>query len=138
MARKKSAGSRPARLGEQIRQELSEMFQAGMVRDPRFGSAMVTVTEVEVSGDLQHARAFVSVFPETPEVRDGVMDALDLAKRSLRRELGSRLTVRHLPELHFGYDGSAITGRRIEDLLAEIRKEEPGPPADPPADPDER
>ncbi|MCC7382598.1 MAG: 30S ribosome-binding factor RbfA [Deltaproteobacteria bacterium] len=134
MARKRASGggsssgsgTRPARVGELIRQELSDLFQTGFVRDTRFDAALVTVTGVEVSGDLQHAKAFVSVFSEDAETRAGVMTALGQATKALRRELGGRLGLRHTPELHFGEDASARYGERIERVLKEIKAAAPG------------
>lgn len=118
-----AAGSRPAKVGELIRQELSTMFQDGWVRDPRFGRAFVTVTGVTMSADLSFGTAHISVYSEDKQVVEGVMGSLRDSARDLRRELGRRLTIRHTPDLRFSHDGSAAYGEKMERLLKDIRGE---------------
>lgn len=118
-----AAGSRPAKVGELIRQELSTMFQDGWVRDPRFGRAFVTVTGVTMSADLSFGTAHISVYSEEEQVVEGVMASLRDSARDLRRELGRRLTIRHTPELRFSHDRSAAYGEKVERLLKDIRGE---------------
>ena len=118
-----AAGSRPAKVGELIRQELSTMFQDGWVRDPRFSRAFVTVTGVTMSADLSFGTAHISVYSEDKQVVDGVMGSLRDSARDLRRELGQRLTIRHTPDLRFSHDGSAAYGEKVERLLKDIRGE---------------
>ncbi len=129
MPGKKGSGLRPARLGELIRQELADMLMNGFVRDPRVGAAMATVTGVEVSSDLEHAKVHVSVFTDDAATRDDVLDALGGAARAMRRELSHRLTMRQTPELHFRYDGSLVYGAHIEGILREVRAQGDAPVA---------
>ncbi len=131
MPGKKGSGLRPARLGELIRQELADMLMNGFVRDPRVGAAMATVTGVEVSSDLEHAKVHVSVFTDDAATRDDVLDALGGAARAMRRELSHRLTMRQTPELHFRYDGSLVYGAHIEGILREVRGQGDAPAAGP-------
>lgn len=133
MPGKKGSGLRPARLGELIRQELADMLMNGFVRDPRVGAAMATVTGVEVSSDLEHAKVHVSVFTDDAAIRDDVIDALGGAARAMRRELSHRLTMRQTPELHFRYDGSLVYGAHIEGILREVRAQGDAPAAAPAA-----
>lgn len=114
-------GSRASKVGEVIRQELSDILMNGAVKDPRYANGgLVTITEVKMSPDLSYATAYVSVFSDDPKAPEGVMAALAEAKWELRKEVGSRLTIRHTPDLRFSLDTSAAYGQKIETLLKEI------------------
>ena len=97
------------------------MLTDGTVKDPRVEAAMATITEVEVSPDLQHARAFVSVFTDDIQTRNEVMAGLAAARPGMQRALASRIAMRYTPRVKFEYDGSIEQGARIEALLNEIR-----------------
>jgi len=113
------------------------MFQDGWVRDSRFTGAFVTVTGVTMSPDLAHATVHVSVFSEDAKISEGVMHALGDARRDLRRELGTRLSIRHTPEIHFSHDASAAYGEKMERLLKQIRTDTPvAEPIEPGSDTD--
>lgn len=90
-------------------------------RDPRIGFA--TVTGVEVSPDLEHARVHVSVMGSEEEERD-TMRALHKASGYIRTELGKRIRLRKVPELRFDVDHSAREAIRISQLLNEVLPEE--------------
>lgn len=124
MARKqsKNAGpsSRPARIAEQIRQELSSILESGAISDPRIGLAMVTVTAAEITPDLQHAKVFISVFGGPDGAPQVVMKGLISAAKHLRGEIGHRLGLRYAPELRFVYDESVERGAKIEALIKEV------------------
>jgi len=108
-------GRRPERLGEQIREEVSQII-LGELSDPRVG--FVTVTDVEVSSDLRNARVFVSILGSDEEVARS-LGALKAASGFIRWHLGRSLNLRHLPELHFAHDKTARTATRIEEILKE-------------------
>jgi ribosome-binding factor A len=93
--------------------ELSDLLRT-RVKDPRVGFA--SITRVEVSGDLRHARVFVSVLGSENEQEDTIR-ALKHATGFLRHELASRLTLRFMPELVFKLDTSIQEGARILDLI---------------------
>lgn len=112
-------GSRPVRLGEQIRQDLSAIVKSA-VRDPGIG--FVTFTHVHVSADLQIARVYYTTLGDERARRDTAR-ALGRATPFLRRQLASRLRLRHAPELHFHFDESVERGLRVEELLREIQAE---------------
>jgi ribosome-binding factor A len=116
-------GKRTDRLDSQIQQELMELMQREM-KDPRLGFA--TVTRVSTSRDLGHVTAWVSVYGDD-EVRTRSMAALGDATPWLRRKLGERLRMRHVPELALRRDDSIEAGDRVLRLLREL--EEQGPPA---------
>jgi ribosome-binding factor A len=110
-------GSRTARVADQIRSEIASML-ARDVHDPGIG--FVTITRVAVSADLQHARiAYTALGDETD--RRNTSRALDRAAPFLRRQIGSRLRLKRVPELEFVYDESIAGQDRIEQLLNEIR-----------------
>lgn len=111
---------RQEKLGEQIAQDLSDLLRT-RVKDPRVGFA--SITHVEVSGDLRHAKIHVSVMG-TAEEREETMKALRHASGFLRHELASRLTLRYMPELTFKLDTSIEEGARILELIRQVEQED--------------
>ena len=116
---------RTDRLDRQIRHELMDLLQREM-KDPRLGFA--TITRVETARDLGHARVWVSVLGTDAE-RERTMDALRVATPWLRRRLGERLRVRHVPELTVRHDDSIESGDRVLRLIRELNDEPPEAPA---------
>jgi ribosome-binding factor A len=114
------AGRRTERLGHQIRVDLAELI-AREVKDPRLG--FVTVTRVELSADLHHARVFVSVLGSAEEHQSS-LEGLSSAAGFLRHEIGHRLELRRAPELTFVLDRGAEAGEKIEMLLQKIHENE--------------
>lgn len=104
--------SRTRRVGEQIQRELADLIRSE-VKDPRVG--MVTVNAVEVSKDLGHAKVYVTVMDETQ--RQQTLDGLQRAAGFLRSELGRRMFIRSVPQLHFHYDESVSRGARLSSLI---------------------
>ncbi len=100
---------RQEKLGELIAIELSELLRT-RVKDPRVGFA--SITHVEVSGDLRHAKIFVSVMG-TPEEQAATMKGLKNATGYLRHELASRIVLRYMPEIVFKLDTSIAEGARV-------------------------
>ena len=112
-----SQGSRPNRVAEQIRGELASLL-AREVHDPGIG--FVTLTRVQISPDLQSARVFYTALGDDAAKKNSGR-ALERAAPFLRRQIGSRLRLRRVPELRFVYDASIAGQDRIEQLLNEIR-----------------
>jgi ribosome-binding factor A len=110
---------RTDRLDSQIRAELMELLQREM-KDPRIGFA--TVTRVETARDLGSARVWVSVLG-TAEEQQAAVKALTDAAPWLRRQLGDRLRVRHIPQLVIRHDDSIEAGDRVLRLLRELEEE---------------
>lgn len=110
---------RTDRLDSQIRQELMELLQREM-KDPRVGFA--TITRVETARDLGTARVWVSILGSEDE-RKATLTALTDAAPWLRRQLGSRLTVRHVPQLVIRHDDSIEAGDRVLRLLRELEED---------------
>jgi ribosome-binding factor A len=110
---------RPERLGELIRQTVAA-FLTGNVRDPRIG--FVTVTGVDVSADLGHARVRVSVMGSEDE-RARSLEGLASAARFLRAQLSRDLPLRTSPELHFELDRGLQHALRIDEVLRRLRED---------------
>ena len=111
-----SQGSRPDRVADQIRGELA-MLLARDVHDPGIG--FVTLTRVQVSPDLQLARIYYTVLGDEKS-RANSAKALDRAIPFLKRQIGSRLRLKRVPELKFHYDEAVAGQDRIDQLLNEI------------------
>jgi ribosome-binding factor A len=111
---------RQEKLGELIAAELSELLRT-RVKDPRVGFA--SITRVDVSGDLRHAKVFVSVMG-SPEEREATMQGLKNATGFLRHELATRLVIRFMPEIVFKLDKSIEEGSRILELINKVEQED--------------
>lgn len=107
---------RTDRVDELLRQEIGAIL-AREVQDPRIGFA--TITDVETTPDLRHARVWVSVIGSDAERRE-TLEALGHAMGFVRRELGHRLRLRRIPEFHVRLDDSAERGTRVLRLLSEL------------------
>lgn len=105
-----------------IKDELSQILQRE-IRDPRIG--FISVTDVEVSADLRHARVFVSVLGDS-SAKAASMAGLQSAAGYIRRALGTRLQLRHTPEITFKLDESIERGSRVMELLGEVAKDPHG------------
>ena len=114
-------GHRPDRVGDQIRQELSELLSRGAVHDPGIG--FITLTRVKVSPDLQLARVYYTSMGD-PKARRETEKALQRATPFFRRQVGSRLQLRRVPELEFRFDESVAHQDRIEQILRDLHEED--------------
>jgi ribosome-binding factor A len=114
-----SQGSRTDRVADQIRQEVAELI-AREVHDPGIG--FLTITHVRVSPDLQNARIYYTTIGDDKARKESAR-ALSRATPFLRRQLGKRLRLRHVPELEFFYDESIERQDRIERIMLEIQAE---------------
>jgi ribosome-binding factor A len=106
--------SRAERVAGEMRRELAKLIQRE-VEDPAVG--FVSVSDVEVSRDISHARVFVTVF-EADKAKASI-DALNKAAGFLRGRLGQEMRLRSVPELHFRHDASVETGQRMDRLIEE-------------------
>jgi ribosome-binding factor A len=113
------SSNRPERVGEAIRDELSQMI-ARDVHDPGIG--FLTLTRVKVTPDLQSARVYYTTLGDEAARRE-TGKALKRAMPFLRRQLGQRLRLRRVPELDFFYDESIAHADRVEKILHELEEE---------------
>lgn len=111
--------SRIEKVNEMMKREISVMLLQEL-RDPRL--MFVTVTDVEVSRDLQHAKVFYSVLGNEQKLAE-VEDALHKAKGYVRRLIGQRITLRYTPEIDFVYDKTVQYSDRIEQTLQDIKNQ---------------
>lgn len=109
---------RTERLDELLRQEIGVIL-AREVADPRIGFA--TITQVETAPDLRHAKVWVSVIGDAAE-REATVAALGRAMVFVRRELGTRLRLKRIPDLHVRLDDTAERGTRVLQLLHELEE----------------
>lgn len=112
---------RVERVAELIKREVSQMLLTD-IKDDRVGSGMVSVTDVDVSGDLQHAKIFVSIYG-TDEAKAETMAGLKSATGFVRSELGQRIRLRRTPEVVFLEDHSLERGDRVLNLLSRLNQE---------------
>ncbi len=111
---------RVGRLEQEIQREINDLLLK-RIRDPRIEG--VTVTGVEVTGDLQQAKIFYSVLSELASVNKKAAEGLDAATGLIRKELGSRLRIYKTPELKFVKDESVQYGNKIDDLIRQLHQE---------------
>ncbi|MBV8885014.1 MAG: 30S ribosome-binding factor RbfA [Chroococcidiopsidaceae cyanobacterium CP_BM_RX_35] len=114
---------RVSRVAELIKREVSQMLLHD-IKDDRVGAGMVTVTDVDVSGDLQHAKIFVSIYG-TEAARSETMAGLKSATGYVRSELGARIRLRRTPEVVFIEDRSIERGNRVLSLLSQLNHDRP-------------
>jgi len=115
---------RSDRVADLIRSEIADLILR-RVKDPRL--AKLTITGVEVTPDLQHARVFYCIMGGSPAeeaARKDVSQGLEKAKGFIRQEIGKRMRLRYIPQLDFQYDVSFDYGDKIERLLKELHTDE--------------
>jgi ribosome-binding factor A len=112
--------TRADRVAELIKQEVSDIISRKL-NDPRIGFA--SVTSVDIGADLHNATIFVSIYG-TPEEQKGTMAALYSATKFVRRELGSRLQLRDVPEIIFKQDTSIERGAKVFAIINKLHKED--------------
>ncbi|MBD2122076.1 30S ribosome-binding factor RbfA [Trichocoleus sp. FACHB-262] len=112
---------RVSRVSELIKREVSQMLLSG-IKDDRVGTGMVSVTDVDVSGDLQHAKVFVSIYG-SDEAREETMAGLKSATGYVRSELGQRVRLRRTPEVIFVEDRSIERGTRVLSLINQLSQD---------------
>ncbi len=107
------------KLQELIKQEMSKMLLTDL-KDPRIG--FVTVTDVEMTGDLREAKIYVSVMGDSEKVKSS-LEGLNSALGFIRREIGQRIRLRFTPEISFALDTSLDYGDHIQKLLLQVEGE---------------
>ncbi|KOO49247.1 30S ribosome-binding factor RbfA [Viridibacillus arvi] len=109
---------RANRVAEQMKKELGDII-VRKLKDPRVG--FVTVTDVEVTGDLQQATIYITCLG-TERERQDTLKGLEKAKGFIRSEIGQRIRLRITPELFFEFDSSAEYGNKIDTLLRQLHE----------------
>ncbi len=104
--------NRSERVAGQIRRELAQLIQQE-VRDPDIG--FISLSDVEVTRDLAHAKVFITVFED--QKAESTIKALKAAAKYLRHRLSQEMRIRSVPELHFHHDASVETGTKMDQLI---------------------
>ncbi len=112
----KSIPGRSLRVADQIQKDLAQLI-AMEVKDPRIG--MVTLTEVQLTPDYAHAKVFFTTLVDDPAAVQNTLSGLKKASGFLRAQLGKRLHIHTLPELHFVHDTSTTRGAALSKLIDE-------------------
>ena len=107
------------KLQELIKQEMGKMLLKEL-KDPRIG--FVTVTDVEMTGDLREAKIYVSIMGGAEQVKSS-LEGLNSALGFIRREIGHRIRLRFTPEISFALDTSLDYGDHIQKLLLQVEGE---------------
>ena len=112
---------RVSRVSSLIKREVSQML-LNEIKDDRVGAGMVSITDIDLSGDLQHATIFVSIYG-TEEAKEETMEGLRASEGFVRKELGHRIRLRRSPEITFLEDRSLERGDKMVHLLNQISQE---------------
>lgn len=116
--------SRTQRIGDQMQRELAQLIQRE-IKDPRLG--MVTITAVEVSRDLGHAKVYITVMTAGTDELQRIQQSLEILQEAagfLRMMLGKVMKVRTIPQLHFHYDASIRRGAELSALIERAVQED--------------
>jgi ribosome-binding factor A len=110
----KAIPGRILRVADQIQRDLSEII-AYELKDPRAG--LVTITDVQVTPDYAHAKVFFTMLNDNQDAVKNTLDGLTNAAGFIRAQLGKRLHIHTLPQLHFVHDTSTSRGMALSDLI---------------------
>lgn len=112
---------RAGRIRQEILREVNDILNK-VIKDPRVQD--ITITDVEVTGDLQQATVYYSSLNDLQSEREAIQKGLEKATGLIRKELGSRLTLYRTPELTFKRDSSVDYGNKIDELIRKMKEEE--------------
>lgn len=112
---------RSGRINEEIKKEVSSIIQND-IKDPRL-SAMVSITNVDVTKDLRYAKIFVSIFGSEESKQESI-EALKSSAGFVRREVGNRINLRYTPQILFEIDNSIEHGMHINQILHDIKEKD--------------
>lgn len=112
----KSIPGRGLRVADQIQRDLSELITFEL-KDPRIG--MVTISEVQITPDYAHVKVFFTMLSDDAQAIKNTLAGLNSAAGFLRGQLGRRLTIHTIPELHFVHDRSTMQGLALSKLIDE-------------------
>jgi ribosome-binding factor A len=112
----KNIPARGLRVADQIQRDLAEIISFEL-KDPRVG--MITITEVQITPDYAHAKVFFTMLSDNKEDIRNTIEGLSKAAGFIRGQLGRRLTIHTLPELHFVHDTSTARGMELSKLIDE-------------------
>ena len=116
---------RPERLGEEIRKVVSEMLVRGELKDPRFSTAMIVVSGVDVTRDGSYATLYITCISYsgkslTEEEKKSLLNAFESSQGYIRSEINKAVKVRYVPVLIFKFDESFEYGAKMDKILDEL------------------
>lgn len=109
---------REQRLNSEFRNEIYDVLK-NRIKNPDI-TEMFSIVEVETASDLKHAKVFVSVYSADAAKKKATFDAICDSAKAVRAEIGKRMHIRTVPELHFLPDNSAEYGDKIDEILNKI------------------
>ncbi len=112
---------RDRRVGQEVQREINDILRK-KIRDPRVQG--ITITDVRVTGDLQHATIFYSTLSDKASENQKAQEGLEKATGLIRKELGQRLKIYKTPELIFARDESVAYGSHIDELIRKLNQNE--------------
>ncbi|HBT18535.1 MAG TPA: 30S ribosome-binding factor RbfA [Clostridiaceae bacterium] len=112
---------RSGRINEEMKKEISAIIMNGL-KDPRI-TAMITITDVEVTSDLRYAKVYVSIFGTETEKEESFL-GLKNSAGFIRREVGKRIQLRYVPELIFVVDDTIDRGMHIDELIKKANEQQ--------------
>lgn len=116
------SNNRPVKVAEAVKREMGSLLLRE-IKDTRIKSHLTSVTEVEVTNDLRHVTIYISVMGDEAQKSD-VMAGLNSARGYIRSEIGKRINLRFVPDVHLKLDESLAKGDKILSLMNKIKKEE--------------
>lgn len=113
---------RGGRINEEIKKSVSNTIQ-NKIKDPRL-TAMVSVTEVEVTNDLSYAKVFVSIFGSSDKEKANTLDAIKCSASFIRKEIGQSVKLRHVPQVIIELDTTIDKALHLDSLFNKIKETE--------------
>lgn len=117
-----SENNRSDKVRKALQREIASIINND-IKDPRFEDQVISVTDVEISGDFRHAKVFVSILADDEE-RNELMTLLLTYSNRIRKLVGERVRLRYTPEIHLKLDESLERGTRVSVLLDQIARGE--------------
>lgn len=111
---------RMEKVNELIKRELGIMIQFGEIKDPRV--SLVTIQNVDVSKDLQHARVRFSILSDDQKVIDAATEGLNHCSGFIRKRIAEKVSLRYTPQFQFYYDKRVIYAQQIDQALEEVKR----------------
>ncbi len=118
-----SSYSRTDRVRKALMREMGDILRNGL-KDPRLTDTVISVTDVEVSGDLRHAKVFVSILTDDDDYKVELMTLLMSYEVKIRKEVAQRIKLRYVPEIKLKLDESLERGTHMTNLLNRIERGE--------------
>lgn len=115
--------NRPVKVAEAVKREMGNLLLRD-IKDTRVKNHLTSVTEVEVTNDLRHVTIYISVLGDK-EQKINVMKGLESAKGFIRSEIGQRINLRFVPEIHLKLDESLEKGDKLLALMDKLKQDEP-------------